>query len=489
MKLSVIFAAEKKCDICLKMNKKIHTLKYIIIDFIGASVAWILFNLSRKNFIESPVYGTYIKPEINKYLIISTILVSLFWLFLYYFSGYYSRIYRKSRLQEFSHTFAFSIIGVVFLFFTLLLDDVISSYKDYYFSFISLLSLHFLLTYIPRNILTTTTIRRIRQGEIGFNTLIIGSNGKALEIIKSFSGKKKSAGYRFVGFINIYDNFNPELEKNCPNLGNFDEIEEIITNNNIEEVIVAIETNEHKEFEKIITILQKSQAAIKIIPDLFEILIGKTELSLLEGTPLLNVSNDLMPIWEKNSKFIFDVVFSGLFVVILSPLYLFAAIGVKLSSKGPIIFKQKRIGLHAKEFTIYKFRSMGKDAEKNGPELSSSHDNRITKFGQFMRRTRLDEIPQFFNVLKGDMSIVGPRPERKYYIDQIVEVAPEFRLLLKTKPGITSLGQVKFGYAENVEQMLERLKFDIIYVKNMSLYLDFKILIFTILTIIKQDGK
>jgi len=235
--------------------------------------------------------------------------------------------------------------------------------------------------------------------------------------------------------------------------------------------------------------LQQYPVTIKIIPDLFEILIGKTELSLIEGTPLLHVSSEFLPKWEQNFKFLFDKVFAILFILLMLPLYIFTAIGVKISSAGPIIYRQTRIGLYGKEFTIYKFRSMANNAEKNGPELSAVNDMRVTKFGQFMRRSRLDEIPQFFNVIKGDMAVVGPRPERKFFIDQIIEKAPEFKMLLKTKPGITSLGQVKFGYAENLEQMLQRLKFDIIYMKNMSLYLDFKILIYTILTIVRGDNR
>ncbi len=471
------------------MNKKKHTLKYILIDFLSAAVAWIFFNLFRKRFIESSYYGFEVKLNISAQFLINTIAISFFWIILYFFSGYYHKIYRKSRLQEFSYTLTFSIFGVVFLFFALLLDDVVSNYTDYYYSFIVLLCLHFCLTYLPRNILTTNTIRKIRNGKIGFNTLVIGSNGKAVEIIESYSGKNKSAGYRIVGFASVYSKVNPQLEAICENLGHISQIEKIIEECQIEEVIIAIETNEHAEIEKIISQLQRCPADIKIIPDLFEILIGKTELSFIEGTPLLHISSELMPIWTKNFKYLFDKVCSVLFIVVCSPLYLFAALGVWLSSSGPIIYKQIRIGLHGREFTIYKFRSMKKDAEENGPALSSAQDNRITKFGQFMRQSRLDEIPQFFNVLKGDMAIIGPRPERKFYIDQIVEKAPEFMMLLKTKPGITSLGQVKFGYAENLDQMLQRLKYDIIYIKNMSLYLDFKILIFTILTIIKRNGK
>ncbi len=162
--------------------------------------------------------------------------------------------------------------------------------------------------------------------------------------------------------------------------------------------------------------------------------------------------------------------------------------GVKLTSKGPIFYSHERIGRYGKPFIIYKFRSMYSGAEKNGPELSSRNDGRITPFGKFMRKSRLDEIPNFFNVLKGDMSLVGPRPERKYFIDQITKQAPHYLHLLKVKPGITSWGQVKYGYAENVEQMIARLKYDLIYLDNMSLYVDFKIIIYTVMTIIKRKG-
>jgi exopolysaccharide biosynthesis polyprenyl glycosylphosphotransferase len=471
------------------MNKQIHTLKYVIIDFSSAALTWIVFNLFRKRIIESALFGYDVKLEFTGILLFQTILIACFWLLIYSFSGYYHNIYRKSRLQEFSYTLNHVILGTIFLFFALILNDFVANYTDYYYSFIVLLGLQFVFTYIPRNIITSNTINRIRIGRIGFNTIIIGSNGKAIDIIKAFSGRSKSAGYRLIGFVNLDSHVNPNLEAISTHLGSFPEVLKIIDTYKAEEVIIAIETNEHSQVEKIISQLQQSSTAIKITPDLFEILIGKTELSLIEGIPLLHVSSEISPVWVKNFKYLFDKVFALLFLVILSPLYLFTAIGVKITSSGPIIYKQKRIGLHGKEFTIYKFRSMTNNAEINGPELSSFNDSRITRFGQFMRRSRLDEIPQFLNVLKGDMAIVGPRPERKFFVDQIIEKAPEFRLLLKTKPGITSLGQVKFGYAENLEQMLQRLKIDIIYMKNMSLYLDFKILIFTILTILRGDGK
>ena len=176
-------------------------------------------------------------------------------------------------------------------------------------------------------------------------------------------------------------------------------------------------------------------------------------------------------------------------LILLTPVYLFAAIMVKMGSKGPVFYSHERIGKNGKPFTMYKFRSIVQDAEKDGPQLSSKTDPRITSFGRFMRKTRIDEIPQFWNVLKGDMSMVGPRPERRYYIDKIVERAPHYKYLHKVRPGITSWGQVKYGYAENVDEMVERLKYDVLYIENMSLIVDLKILIYTVLIVLQGRGK
>jgi exopolysaccharide biosynthesis polyprenyl glycosylphosphotransferase len=235
--------------------------------------------------------------------------------------------------------------------------------------------------------------------------------------------------------------------------------------------------------------LEGCKPIIKVIPDMYDIMSGSVKMSAIYGTPLIEISHDLMPSWEIVVKRVVDIVVSVISMLLFSPLYALTAISVKLTSPGPIIYRQERIGKGGKPFMMVKFRSMKLDAEIGGPALSKDNDPRITPFGRFMRKVRLDETPQFWNVLIGDMSLVGPRPERQYFIDQIVMKAPHYKHLLKVRPGITSWGMVKYGYAENVQQMIRRMKYDLLYIENMSIAVDLKILIYTVLTVIQGRGK
>jgi len=471
------------------MNKSLQVAKYVLADLLSAAIAWTLFFVYRKYAVDPEVFSDLQQIFSDHKLYLGMAIIPMFWLTLYIIIGTYRKIYRKSRLKELSQTLSITFIGVIFIFFSIILDDVVISYKSYFQSFVVLFLLHFLFTYSFRLFLTTRTIRKVHKRIIGFNSLIVGSNGNALRIFQEIEGEKLSSGNKFIGFITAQEQDQYLLSDFLPQLGKISDLRDITLNHKIEEVIIAVERSEQQLIENIITQLEDTNVVIKIIPSLQDFLTGAVKTEGIWHAPLIKVSPDLMPAWQMSLKRIIDILVSLIGIILLSPVYLFVAIGVKLSSPGPVIYQQERIGLHGKPFPMFKFRSMRKDAEQGTPQLSSGTDPRITPFGKFLRKVRLDEIPQFFSVLIGDMSLVGPRPERQFFIDQIVERAPHYRLLHRVKPGITSWGQVKFGYASNVDEMIERLKYDILYIENMSLAMDLKIMIYTVMIVVQGRGK
>lgn len=447
-----------------------------------AGLSWALFYYYRKTIIESEPFS------VNDTFLYGITFVPLLWLFFYTIQGTYTDIRRLYRLKILSLTAYATIFGSVILFFLLLIDDEVTHYGTYYQSLVSLALLHFGLTIVVRLVFTSIQVKRIHTKKDGFRTLLIGGSEKAVGIYNEIMQLPKGGGNQFIGFVNL-NGIDKLLEHQLPYLGHVDQLSAVIAEQQVEEIIIALESTEHERLSSVISRINNERIVIKVLPDMYDILSGSVKLNNIFGALLMEVNAEVMPAWQRILKRLMDIVLSLIAILILIPVYIGLAIAVKLSSKGPILFFQQRIGLHGKGFKIVKFRTMYVGAEKSGPQLSSSHDPRITRVGRFMRKTRLDELPQFFNVLMGDMSLVGPRPERQFYIDQIAEREPQFLELTRVRPGITSWGQVKYGYAENVDQMIQRMKYDLLYLRNRSIALDLKIMLYTILIVIKAKGK
>ncbi|MEI7979195.1 MAG: sugar transferase [Bacteroidota bacterium] len=474
----------------MRTKRKFHIILLVAMDAVTAAFAWSLFFAYRKMFIETDIYGK-IDIVIDKNFYLGLIYIPVFWVFLYFLAGNYKDVWRKSRIKELSKTFSISIIGVVLLFFTLLLDDVVGNYQAYYRTTVTLFLLHYVITVSLRVFFATYIINQLRKRILGFNTLVIGNNNRTLTLVDELNNKTNAQGFLIKGYVSA-NNINAnehKLNDSLTFLGNYSQLQTIISQYQIEEVIIGIESNNHKELNIITDLLEDENVILRIIPDTYDLRSGSVKLDNVVGTALIEINQDVMPQWQKLIKRILDVIISLVVLIGLFPLFLLVALGVKLSSPGTILFKQIRIGYKGKPFYILKFRSMYTNAEQDGPALSSTNDDRRTPFGVFIRKYRFDEIPQFYNVLIGEMSLVGPRPERKFFIDQIIKVAPHYKHLQRVKPGITSWGMVKYGYAENIDEMVERLQFDILYIENRSIAIDFRIIIYTFLIIIQGRGK
>ena len=473
------------------MEKKQRT-KYIIADTLSAMLAWGLLFLFRKVALEHTGFSDVADVFNDSNFWLGLILVPAGWLSLYTIQGAYRNVLRRARLTELLDTLLASLIGVVAIFFLLLVDDHISTYRNYYATFLFLFGIHFTLTYIPRLIITSHTVRAVHSRQLGFPTVMIGSGPRALQTYNDLENQETYSGNLFIGYIDLPSSSQQPspLTSIMPPLGTLDDLRKIAKEQRIEEAIVALEPDQKDRLQEILLAINScGDIIIKITPDARDISVGAIHQHSIFHAPSIVINNRLMPEWQYSLKRIFDIIISLVAMIILSPVYLVTAIIVKATSPGPVFYAQERIGYLGRPFKMHKFRSMYVDAEQAGPALSKDNDPRITPFGRFMRKVRLDEIPQFYNVLRGTMSLVGPRPERQFYIDQIVKRAPEYLLLQRIKPGITSWGQVRYGYASNVDEMVERLRYDLLYLDNMSLTTDLKILLYTVIIIIQGRGK
>lgn len=456
----------------------------MVADWGTAALAWFLFNLFRYHhlvvFREVSTLGEFL---CYPHVLLGQIGIPFFWWVVYYFSGYYNFPVSRSRLNELWLTLISSFVGVIILFFVLIINETPFAYQLYYQFLVVLFGTHFGLTYLVRLSITTHFLNALKHGKVFQRVVLFGIGARALSI----AGQLQAVGYRVVGFVPVSD----AEEQAVPDELLWRErslVSERIQQQAVEELVVVTEALDSIALSQFLYTLYIYKKPIKVWMDKQSVPFSKIRLQAVNGVPFVTITENNFSPAEQNLKLFADRIVSAAMLLLLCPLYLYIAWRVKRDSPGPIIYKQERIGLHGRPFLIYKFRTMYVGSEEQGPMLSREDDKRITPFGSIMRKYRLDELPQFWNVLKGDMSLVGPRPERKYFIDQIVQKAPYYYLLHNVRPGITSLGMVKYGYAGTVDQMIARLEYDIVYYENMSLALDIAILVYTVKTVLTGKG-
>ncbi|WP_321518680.1 sugar transferase [uncultured Bacteroides sp.] len=470
----------------MKISQRKQLIKYLSGDYIAANVIWLLTNIYRYDYIASSLgFDNLASYLFSEKILAEQVFIPLFWLLLYYFSGYYNNPMKKSRLFELNKTLVSVEIGVLIVFFAIVINDLPRDYKVYY-KLLGILFLgQFLFTYAIRALITQKLTKKIHNRKAGFSTLIVGAGERAQKLAAELDSQPQSLGYLITGFIDIGKD--TCIIKDKP-VGKWDDIGKIIREQGIEEIIVAPDSTNEKELFELLNGLYHYNLPIKAITLENSVLARKVKMSAIYGTPMIEVTRDNMSEGEKNIKKALDRIIAAGALILLSPLFAWIAWKIKKDSPGSIFYVQERLGYRGKPFSMIKFRTMKMDAENGNPQLSCENDSRVTNIGKILRKYRLDELPQFWNILKGEMSLVGPRPERKFYVDQVICKAPYFYQTLSVKPGITSWGMVKYGYANTVDKMIERLQYDLIYLENRSLGIDIKILIYTIRTILTGKG-
>ena len=444
----------------------------------ASALAWSVLFAFRKGVVEPRRFGVEVdmSPDANFWAALC--LVPMFWWVLHASMGMYSDIRRRHRGLEIQQVFQGSAVGGVLLFFALLLDDVTSTHVDHYASLAVWLGTHVTLVLWARYQWTARVVHRVQSGAWAFDTILLGDAEANQRFLMDLDKTPGREGWNIVKQISLV-----EGEDHASELASWE------TERSVDRAVVTTPMPSGSAGMGCMAMLEGKGVELLVVPGAIDFMAGTVRSSNLFGVPLVNLSRGSWSPGMRATKRVMDVVLSGLALLVLSPLFAWIAWRVKRGSDGPVFYRQERLGLHGQPFQIIKFRTMVTDAEGETPQLSSDEDPRITQVGRRLRQTRMDELPQFWNVLRGEMSMVGPRRERAFFADQIVEQSPHFLRLQKVRPGLTSWGQVKYGYAENVAQMRQRLRYDIMYLENISLLLDLKILLYTVKTVLRQEGK
>ncbi|MBA4311491.1 MAG: sugar transferase [Chlorobiaceae bacterium] len=446
------------------------------------NAGWLLYYLLR---IRSGWLTYSTEPD----FIIPMIAVGIFWLIIFFFFGLYRPWYAKSRFDEFATIFKATTFGVLFLFFAIFIDDggVGSPLKS---RLLILLYWVLMLTFVGSGrFLMHTFQRRLLMAGIGLrNTLIVGWSDKARELFNSVKNSP-ALGYKIIGFVPVINGENDTEYDGIPIKGSVDDLPKLVDENNVREILIALDSSEHDNLLRIIATCNTKPVGLKIIPDLYDIISGQARTNQIYGFPLIEIMPEIMQPWERAIKRTIDIMFSAIVLLIGLPIWIIVAIAIKLDTKGPVFYTQDRVGKDEKHFPIIKFRTMFANAEsESGPVWANKQDPRVTRVGKILRKLRIDEIPQLINILDGNMSLVGPRPERPFFVEQLSKEIPLYKRRLKVRPGITGWAQVKHKYDENIEDVKKKVQYDLFYIENMSLRMDFKILLNTISVVLLGKG-
>lgn len=455
-----------------------------LLDFLILLASWFVFHWYHADQINM------ILKDAGLNFVNTGVLISLYWMFVFVIMGLYKKLYLVSRLDEFIIVFKATTIGVLFLFFVGLIGDTITVEEQKNLT-IFYWAVTILMVAFNRFLVRTVQRFYARRGKGLHKTVIIGT-GETAKIAHDDLIRNKTLGMQVLGFIQV-NGKSPHPDTGISKeevIGHLDDIEQIITEYEIQDVLVALEPERRQDLVSVISKIDYPDITLKLLPDFYQLVSGLSKTNQIFGMPLVEVSPDPMPLWEKTTKRFLDIVVSIIALVLTAPFLIIVSILIKMNSEGPVIFKQTRVGKNGKLFTIIKFRTMYINAEdETGPVLAEVNDPRVTKVGYWLRKLRIDEFPQFYNVLKGDMSLVGPRPERPHFVNQFSTQIPLYTRRLRVRPGITGWAQVKWKYGGGLDTVREKTKYDLFYIENISLKMDAKILINTIITIVKGKGQ
>jgi exopolysaccharide biosynthesis polyprenyl glycosylphosphotransferase len=461
------------------LNRRVELILLILSDFIFINVAWTLYYYLR---VET---GWIILANAPEYLV-PMFVVYLYWILIFSVLGLYQHWFVRSRFDEFSSVLKAISLGCIVLFFAIFIDDFLKN-ATVISRFLIVVYWALLVFWVSLGrVLIRGFQRNLLSKGIGLKNCVIVGSGKKAHDLKSQLDNFKQLGYTFKGFITPF----PDRTTDLPEVISMQDSLEYIAQHNATDILIALEPEDKVKLIEILNFYSKVDVEIKIMPDMYEIISGMAKTSQIYGVHLISVTPELMPISSRIIKRIIDVSLSTFLLIITSPILLISGLIIKFTSPGPVFYFQERVGRNGKIFMIFKLRTMYHDPTYSlDTYWTEKNDPRITKIGRFLRKTRIDEIPQFINVIKNDMSIVGPRPEQPKIIKFLLKEIPYYNKRLNIKPGITGWAQVKHHYDESLEDVKTKLQYEFYYIENMSLSLDFKIIINTIFVILSLKGR